>query len=88
MLPRAPSSEMENLKKEEELEHMRQQLHALGEQRDKERQATASAEKLKLERENKKLKAQIEVRMSISAVIHTVVHLSALQVKVNKQWLN
>ena len=75
VLPRAPSSELENAKKDEELEHMRQKLHALGEQKDKERQAAvnaekrkdkerqaaANAEKMKMETQNKKMKAQIEV---------------------------
>ena len=40
---------------------MRQQLHDLGEQMDKDKQAAAAdAEKVKLEKENKKLRAQIK----------------------------
>ena len=61
VLPRTPSSEMGSPRKEEELEHMRQQLHDLGEQMDKERQATAAdVEKTKLEKEIKKLRAQVK----------------------------
>ena len=59
VLPRVPSSEMEESNK---MEHMRKQLHNLGEQRDKERQSASSeAERLKMEKENQKLQAQIEV---------------------------
>ena len=48
-------------RKEEELEHMRQQLHDLGEKMDKERQAAAAdVERAKLEKENKKLRAQLK----------------------------
>ena len=49
-------------RKEEELERMRQQLHDLGEQMDKERQAAANPERLKREKENKKFRAQIKQR--------------------------
>lgn len=59
-LQHAPS--MENALKEQELEHMRQQLHMLGEQREKKRRAaSADSERLKLKKENQKLRAQIEV---------------------------
>lgn len=61
VLPRAPSSEMELAMKDQELEQMRQQLHELGEQKDKERQAATNARSVKLEKENKKLRAQLEV---------------------------
>ena len=61
VLPRTPSSEMGSPRKEEELEHMRQQLHDLGEKMDKERQTVAAdAERVKLEKENKKLCAQMK----------------------------
>ena len=61
-LQHAPSVEMEKAMKEQELEHMRQQLHMLGEQREKERRtASADAERLKLKKENQKLRAHIEV---------------------------
>lgn len=61
-LQHAPSMEMENALKEQELEHMRHQLHMLGEQREKERHAASTdAERLKLKKENQKLRAQIEV---------------------------
>jgi metal-dependent amidase/aminoacylase/carboxypeptidase family protein len=47
--------------KEKEMEHMRQQLHDLGEQMDRERQtAAADVERVKLEKENKKLRAQMK----------------------------
>ncbi len=43
------------------MEHMRQQLHDLGEQMDRERQTVAAdAERVKLEKENKKLRAQMK----------------------------
>lgn len=61
-LQHAPSIEMENAVKEQELEHMRERLHMLGEQREKERQtASSDAERLKLKKENQELRAQIEV---------------------------